>query len=301
MKSGLIVFFTMIALLSTASSDFWISNIATNSSAWTIHRQSGNVSYIFSSSVEGEISPIDFYNRVLYPYQSSYIDVNENDLRLRERTNAQEGKYKSTENIELKSSTDNSITINYYKLPGSNSITFSFFEAWPAYLVAGRTLEYSGRQINDHDFIGNNRDYVSSDLLYNYELSEKRKTVMQILRMNATVSATDDAILWADFKPTKYLGYISSTNTTGIANIGYKQSDSHYDVKRRSYPIINEGNDRYSGRYNLERRIEMRSAFENYSITDEWLPCYSDGLSYISFEDVNRHSTDIIFDCSCYI
>ncbi len=93
---------------------------------------------------------------------------------------------------------------------------------------------------------------------------------MWLDRMNATVMATDDAILQADFMPTKYLGYLIKAKTTGIANLGYRQTGQHYDVKRRAYYAINEDNERYYGIYTLGRKIEMRSVFENYNETDEW-------------------------------
>jgi hypothetical protein len=86
--------------------------------------------------------------------------------------------------------------------------------------------------------------------------------------MNATLLATDDAILLAEFKPTKYLGYLIQAKTIGIADLSYTQRDYRYDARHQMYPAISEGDDRYNGAFDLRRLIEMRSAFNNYNETD---------------------------------
>lgn len=269
-------FIVLFVLVSISSADFWSNTITTNSSSWSIYRQSQNLSFDLSSSVEGNISAIESYGRVLSPHQSYYADVTANDIRLRERISALEGKYKYQDKMKLLSRIDNDIYIYFNKPSGTNIYTFSFYERWPVLLTSSKTLEYQGRQINSRDFEANNRDFVGSNLLYNRNLSEERQTVMWLDRMNATVLATDDAILQAEFMPTKYLGYLILANTTGIADLRYKQAQSGYDVKRRDYPAASEGYERYYGTYTIGRKIEMRSIFDNNILSEEWLPCCYD-------------------------
>jgi hypothetical protein len=301
MKPDLIALIIIMSLISTATADFWASTVGTDSSSWSIYRQSGNINCNLSSSIEGKIAPIDSHGRVLSPYQSRYADIGENDVKLRERTSALEGKYKSEDNIRLWSNIANSVNIYYFKPFGSDIFSFSYYEQWPALLTTSRTLEYVGQQINDRDFQGNNRDFVGSNLLYNHELSEELRAVMWLDRMNATVLATNDSIIQAEFMPTKYLGYLIRANTTGIADLRFRHAGSQYDVKRRDYPAVDEGDERYYGTYTLARKIEMRSVFENKNNTaiDEWLPCCNGGWSYMRSEDPQGHSANGFFNCSC--
>ena len=101
--------------------------------------------------------------------------------------------------------------------------------------------------------------------------------------------------------PTKYLGYAISIQTTGIDDLKYKQTAPQYDVKRRDYPAINEGDERYYGTYYLSRTIEMRSKFENNNATEEnWLPCLIGDCTSVSFQTQYGKNGAAFFNCSCY-
>jgi hypothetical protein len=306
MKLEFLTLGILLALVSSVSADYWSSSVSTNSSSWSITRQSGNISLSLSSAVEGNISPTELHGRVLGAYQSHYAEVKANDVRLRERTSSLEGKYRSEDEISLWSKIDNEVDIEATKPAGSNVYTFTYHEQWPVLMTARRTLEYSGRQINDRDFVGNNRDFVGSNLLYNRELSKEQRTVMWLDQMNATVLATDDAILQAEFMPTKYLGYLIKANTTGIADLSYKLRSSQYDVKHQNYPALSEGEERYYGTYDLSRKIEMKSVFEKSNDTDDgadsWLPCCYVGWNDMMYFDKKGFGTGAkgVFDCACY-
>jgi len=154
-------------------------------------------------------------------------------------------------------------------------------EQWPVFIRAVRTLDYSGQQINDRDFEGNNRDFVGAYFLYNHELSKEQRSVIWLQLMNATVLATNDTILLAEFKPTKYLGHQIKAKTTGIADLSYRLSDSQFDFTNQNYPALSEGEERYYGTYDLARKIEMKTVFEKSDDTDDevdsWLPCCGNG------------------------
>jgi hypothetical protein len=242
---------------------------------------------------------VAYRGRMLNPYHSYYAELKANDIRLRERTAALEGSYKSEENISMQAATENEINIGVYKPFNSDIYTITYNETWPAYMKAIRTMEYSGHQINDRDFEGNNGDYVGANLLYNRELFKDRRSIMWLNRMNATVLATNDAIVEARFKPTKYLGYRIETHTTGLADFRYKFSDERYNVKLRSYPARSEGDERYYGTYDLIRRIEMKTVYDKNNGTEEWLPCDFTGWADISPPDRVGHSADEVFNCVC--
>jgi hypothetical protein len=266
---ALLTLLTMVAFISGSNADYWSSSVGTNTSTWSIYRQSDNVSFDLSSSVEGNIAPIDAWGRVLKPCQSYYAEVKENDVRLSQRTNALEGHYKSDEIIRLRSRNIEGVDISFTKPFGTDVYTFYSKELWPVSLVSSRTLEYSGWRINNRDFEVNNKDFVGSNLLYNTNLSMDRRTVMWLDSLNATVLATDDAILLAELQPKKYLGYLVNMHATGIADLTYRQTSSQYDARRWDYPAIGEGTERYYGALDLARRIEMRSTYEKFNDTDD--------------------------------
>ena len=301
----------VFALSSNVCGVYWSSHVDTNSSHWSIYRESSNISFNLSSSVEGKISSVESRYRSLHPYQSYYEEVGTNDVRLKQRTNALEGSYKSTDEIMMQSVVyPDEIEITVDKPIGTDIYSIRYEnEQWPVIIKASKTLAYSGRQINDRDFEGNNGDFVGANFLYNHELSKEQRSVIWLQRMNASVLATNDTILSAEFKPTKYLGYLIQVNTTGIADLSYRQGDSQYDVKHKNYPALSEGEERYYGTYDLARKIEMRSVFERSDDTDadefsgySWLPCCSSGWGDMSIPDQKGFGTSAkgIFDCTCY-
>ena len=102
-QTPLVIFLVAVALTLNANADYWSSSVDTNSSHWSIYRQSSNISFYLASSVEGKISPVDSRGRILSPYQSYYEEVGTNDVRLRQRTSSLEGNYKSTDEIMMQS------------------------------------------------------------------------------------------------------------------------------------------------------------------------------------------------------
>jgi hypothetical protein len=310
MKRVYLVIFLIIAvvLTSNANAVFWSSSVKANSSSWSIYRESSNISFNLSSSVEGKISPVESRGRILSPYQSYYEEIRTNDVRLRQRTSSLEGSYKSSDEIMMQSVVyPDEIEITVDKPAGTDLYTIEYKnEKWPVFIKASRNLDYSGQQINNRDFEGNNGDFVGANFLYNRELSKEQRSVIWLRRMNATVLSTNESILLAEFKPTKYLGYEIKSNTTGIADLSYRFRDSRYDVKHQNYPALSEGEERYYGTYGLKRRIEMKSVFENSNETgdeaESWLPCCYAGWNDMMYFDKKGFGTGTkgVFGCTCY-
>jgi len=281
-----IIFLLAAMLASISNAEHWSSSNDIDSSHWSIYRESSNMVFNLSSSVEGSISPVESHGRTLAPYQSYYEEIRDNDVQLRQRINSLKGIYKSTDDINLLSVVyPGSLEVLIDMPAGTDVHTIEYDETWPVLLKAERTLTYFGKQINNYDFESNNGDSVAANLLYNNELSKEQRSNIWLQQMNATVLATNKSIILAEFKPTKYLGYLISTKTTGIADLSYKFRDSQYDVKHQNYlPPLGEGDERYYGAFDLTRKIEMRSLFKKANTTDDedswmpsWLPCCSDG------------------------
>jgi hypothetical protein len=299
---GLILSLIFIA---TVGADYWSASVAANTSTWSIHRQSENLIFDYSQSVQGTVSPVDYGGRSLSPYYSGYQDVNVNDVRLRDRTSALQGSYSSVERMNLQSDTTNPVYINMTKLGGQDFIVIQFFEERPVILRSSKTIKYSGKEINDREFAGNNLDFAGSNLLYNKELSKETNVGMLLRNMNATVIAANDndSLLSANFMPNKEMYYDTRTHTTGIAEMKYRQMSSNYDLKRGTYTVLGEGDERYSGDYNITRSIHMKSDFQYIESEDDWQTCLisrGNDLFPLQVRDLGFSPKDV-FDCTCYM
>jgi hypothetical protein len=294
-----------LIFITTAGADYWSASVAANTSTWSLYRHSETLVFDYSQSVQGTVSPIDYNGRSLSPYYSGYQDVDVNDVRLRDRTSALQGSYSSEEQMRLQSDTTNPVYVNLTKLGGQDFTVVQFFEEWPVILRSSKTIKYSGKEINDREFAGNNLDFAGSNLLYNKELSKETNVGMLLRNMNATVIAANDndSLLSADFMPNKEMYYDTRTYTTGIAEMKYRQTSSSYDFKRGTYTVLNEGDESYNGNYNITRSIHMKSDFRYNELDDSWQPCcISSGIDMNPFEvrDLGV-SPQEVFDCTCYM
>lgn len=285
----------LLALISCASAASWSGSVKTDSDTWSITRESSNLSFIYEQSVQGQISPVDYRGRILSPYHSNYKDVTMNDARLKERTAALQGSYSSEELLSLKSSINNSVNATIYKPAGSDVYTIDFYEKWPVNLNYSKSMTYSGKEINDRDFVGNNGDFIGSNFLYNHEFSKERTLNMSLERMNATILATDEAIDLGEVKATRDTQYKLQSHSTGIANFEWRQVGTEDE-------ILNAGDERFVGVYDIAKNIRMKSRFDTIQKEDEWLPCCSGGFFSMNPADQKPFkSAKGIFDCTCYV
>ncbi len=296
--------FLITIMISCSDANYWSSTVGTNSGYWYIYRQTSNVSFNSTQTVIGNISPVQgMHGRVLSPYQSSYSKIKYNDVSLIERESALEGSYASASQIKMISQINNNvIDIGFSKPIGSDIYTINYPEEWSVQLVAAKAINYSGKSINDWAYNGNNNDFINLNLLYNRQLVRESKTVMWLQRMNATVQATDDRIISAEFNPTKYLGRSDRIHSTGIADLSYKQAGSTYNAKRYNYPPVGEGRERYYGTFDISRLMEMKSVDVIPHQEDDWLYCCSGGWESMMKSDREGLGANAssIFDCSCY-
>lgn len=143
--------------------------------------------------------------------------------------------------------------------------------------------------------MGNNHDCIGANFLYNTEFSKERSLNMSLKRLNATLLATDEAINSAEVKASRDTEYKIQTYSTRIANFKWRQVDA--DNK-----ILNAGDERFVGVYDIVKNIRMKSRFNLVRNEDYWLPCCSGGFADMSLPDQRGFGASArgIFDCSCY-
>jgi hypothetical protein len=288
-----LLFAAMISSACAASYTFGVDNVTDGSSFW-IHRQSATMKLDLATSVEGDIGPIAVTpaGRVLSPFLSGFADLAANDVRLRERTAALQGTYSSEGVISLRSEAEADVNRTYFKPAGSDVWTITLEENWPVTLNASKTLDYVGEMINDRDASGNNGDCVGGSFLYNTELSRERNVAMRLDRLNATVIATKDTIVSADVFPTRSTVYDTRSHSTGIADLRYRQTDSRGE-------LINLGEERYSGTYDITRKVEMVLVETNETEEIDWLACCVGGCDEIDPCQMASWGEEGVFDCAC--
>lgn len=291
-----LAYITMLfVLISSAYSASWSGSVKTNSDVWSITRESSNLSFSYEQSVQGQISPVDYRGRILSPYHSFFEDVKVNDLRVKERTSALQGNFSTEEQLLLKSSTNDSVNMTIFKPAGSDVYAIDLYEKWPVKLSYSKYMTYSGKEINNRELVGNNKDYVGANFLYNPKFSKERSLKMNLLRMNATILATDEAIDLSEVKATRETQYKLQSHSTGIANFKWQQVGTHDE-------ILNAGDERFVGTYDIAKNIRMKSRFDMIQKDDEWLPCCSGGFfSMNPMDQKPLKSAKGIFDCTCFI
>lgn len=284
----------LLALIFSASAASWSGSVKTDSGSWDIKRQSSNSSFFYEQSVQGQISAVDYRGRSLSPYHSFYENVNFNDVRVKERTAAQQGAYSSEEMLSIKSNINNSVNATICKPAGSDVYTIEFQEHWPVNLSYSKSINYTGKGINNREFFGNNYDYAGANFLYNHEFSKERHLNATLKRMNSTVLATEEAILKAELEATRDTQYSLKSHSTGIATLKYRQLDERNE-------ILNEADERFVGIYDINSNIQMKSRFDKIQKEEDWLLCCSGGyLNLTTVEQEGLKSARGIFDCTCH-
>jgi hypothetical protein len=215
---------------------------------------------------------------------------------VRERTAALEGKYSSEELLTLRSSINNSVNVSITKPSGSDIYTIEFYERWPVRLSYSKSMAYAGKQINNREFVGNNRDFVGANFLYNQVFSKERSLRMTLERMNATLFATDEAIDLGEVKATRDTQYRLQSHSTGIASFKYLQAGAEEGE------ILNAGDERFVGTYDIVKNLRMRSRFDLRRSEDDWLPCCAGGYTSMNLKDQGYlgKTSRGVFDCSCF-
>lgn len=299
MKKSMLIILLLAVLMSGVAAVSWSGYVATNTNSWQISRQSSNLSMDISGYVEGTVSPVERQGRVLSPYASYTRTVQSNGAALLESAAALQGLYSSEDQIMMKSQV---FEFGYIwdKPAGTDVWTAEFYSNWPVTINYSRSLDYIGKNINNREFISNGEDNIGANFLYNLKLTKEQNWNLSAGRLNATILATNDSILQAELFENKEIDYRLESHSTGIADLKFTQSGAQYSTETGDYILAAQGEERYSGDYNIVRHIRMRSNFSREKEDDEWLPCCSSGWAEMSHRDKVGHSADSVFDCTCF-
>lgn len=292
--SPILVLMLPLIFLSNTYAASWAGHVDTNTTSWSIDRDSATVGFNLGSFVEGDISPIvGPGGRILGAYHSYYSDVDVNDVRLSERTAAFEGQYSSEEVMRLRAETLEAVNFTATKPAGSDVWTIAWYETWPVTLLSSKTIDYTGDGINDRDYAGNNLDYAGMSFLYNKEFSKDRKVNLQLDRMNVTVVATNDSIISANLLPTKSIDYEIESHSTGIADLEHKLTGTDRTT------VISRGEERYMGVFDISRKIGVHTEYNDNENESDWLSCCFGGYDGIDPADLESWDEFIVFEGNC--
>ncbi len=286
-----------------ASAAFWKASIGTDSTSWTLFRESENMSFRYESHVSGKIEPVNGpKNTTLNSWHSSFFDANFNDVRLSERTAALQGDYKTDEITGIMARNDASVESEISKPVGSDEYSILYHETWPVGLIQRKSMAYNGSGINTREFSGNNMDYVGTNFLYNKNLIKDVTVRMTVVKLNATLVANDQSIEKADLDITRSTDFRFRARSNGISDIRYLQSGpSLQEGSVPRYQVQNFGEQRYVGSYDMTKIITMKNREDRLASEDYWLPCCFSGWEDMATTDTIGFGemAKKVFDCSC--
>ncbi|MFZ2471895.1 MAG: hypothetical protein WAW52_08145 [Methanothrix sp.] len=269
-----IILLTFASVSVDCSATFWHGYVAINGSSWQIVRHSENISLTSIEASKGNITSLQItpQGRSVDGYYSRYANMNANDVVSKERTSADQGSLRYAEICNLRANVEEAVTQSISKANDSNITFVEFSEYWPSQIQSRRHLYYSGSQINDRDYGGNNFDYVGTNFLYNTELEKDRTYRMLLQKINVSIAATDEAFLQVDYQPTKTLLYSGKSYSTGLAGLKYGMASG--DQRSLTKGIINYdvlGSQDYYGTalMNLSMNLSSKNVVLQYN--DSWL------------------------------
>lgn len=279
----IIIFLISSSALATLS---WSSSYTGPGGHWSIVRQSSGTGILESNSdIRGSITPVRVTpsGRSINGTASKYSSLSVNDVGSREKLSALEGRIIIQEG-------------SFFGYDDSGGYTFKgsigrnyhseHQELWPVFLISRNIINYKGSGINDLGEVRNTYDRIGEKLLYNKNFEKDLFVNTSLTRFNVTVDAINDS-LSAEIQPTKWLNYNLNTKTSGIADLSAGIVNTKFDVQHQNYPYSMQNEERYVGNYNIQRNIQVNSAFNNpldedFNPGDNWLPCLcqTDGFKY---------------------
>ena len=180
----------------------------------------------YSGNITGiEATP---QGRMVSGGHSRYIDIDLNDVALKQRRSAFQGEIKSEKYTKLSAEAEEPITREILKPFGTPFYEFNFTEVWPVHFQSDEAVVYKGTEINDRDLSANNRDFVSASFLYATELSGVRRCRMDFSRVNITLIADNNDVVNVEFLPIKHLNYGIEAFSSGMTDLIIQADGSGY-------------------------------------------------------------------------
>ena len=265
-RIALLLILLLISLPPPIHATSWYATIG----SWRIERQSETLSFELQDYYSGNITGIEAtpQGRMVSGFHSRYIDIDINDVAIKQRRSAFNGEIKAERYAKLWADAEEPITREVLKPSGTPFYEFNFTEVWPVQFQSDDAVVYRGTEINDRDLSANNLDFISSSFLYAVELSGTKRSRMDFSRVNITLTADNDDVVKVEFLPNKNLNYSIEAFSSGMTDLSYRQTAPDMVT------IINEGDQSFFGDYALNATIEM-GAINNKMETDFLLEGYS--------------------------
>ena len=262
-----VVFFLLFLLSSYASSRFYY--FGETDSGWnTGIRESNTLTMDLSGFSMGQGS------------YSHYGEVGINDVRVRDRTSSpngtlsyQEGMYVTSRTYEENSDEDNSdVKFAVVKPPGAQDYYITVDEYWPVHIDASRTLDFSGKSINDIEYFGNNFENAGSSFLYASNLRKDTSVNLDLkdVHFNAIVNDTSHRIVKDEFMPNLTLLYNHRSSFTGLATFRAQHSFNRKPAMKDEQS--------YWGTFTVTRNINSTSI----NLTKPWFDANLSGYDWLS-------------------
>lgn len=245
------------ALLLCASGSCRYYQVSEGETGWTTGlRESGNVSL----SLYGlAIGAGDYYR---------FTEADYNEVRVRERISASDGTLDTKERLLIEADVTEDVEVELEKKPGGQDYTLTVNESWPVAMYSQRSLDFMGKGIYNRDSFGNNLDFVAASFQRVADLKSER-TCLQSLEnawFELQLNNTTKAVYVDRFMPNKTIEYDLYSLFEGEATFSYGQSDGRIP--------ISESEERYAGRFQLQRGLLMSSLGRNFTQYDDyWLEC----------------------------
>lgn len=227
----------------------WYASIG----SWKIERQSETISFELQDYYSGNITGIEAtpQGRMVSGGHSRYIDVDLNDVAVKQRRSAFQGEIKSEKYTKLSAEAEEPITRGILKPSGTPFYEFNFTVVWPVHYQSDEAVVYKGAEINDRDLSRNNLDFVSTSFLDATELSGVRRCRMEFSRVNITLIADNDDVVNLEFLPTKQLNYGIEAFSSGMTDLSYRQTAPDMVT------TVIEGDQSFYGDYTLNATVDM--------------------------------------------
>jgi hypothetical protein len=261
-----ILIYSIICSISMIQAASWSASVDT----WSTDRQSSTLNFSYVDNMNGSITDmaVTAQGRSIKGYHSHFLDINLNNIRLKERTSAKTGEIGGEEKVDLVSVATNDVVNVVSKPVNDLNYYFDYTERWPVKLSARRAMGYLGEGINDQEFSSNNMDYVGSNSLYGKRYYLDRFVILNLNRTNISVVATiSGGFKNADFLFTKNTSFRQEIWSTGIADLRY-----HLASMEGTRPDVT-GEERFFGDYKLKTRLFMDADNIRLDPSEEGLQC----------------------------
>jgi hypothetical protein len=212
---------------------------------------------------------------------SRYTDINNNDVRMRERISTNYGTVDTDEVVVMEANATEPGYIGAEKAPGNQDWHLMVNEKLPVFMRASRSMDYKGKEgMSDRDFFGNNQDYVGSSHLRSTELKKDRVAV-QVLESAQFLMGMNDTtkgIFLDKVNLAQLTAYNMESKSHGTVDLKYKHVIDH--------AVAAEGDELYEGTVSIARKIIMFSKIDGQTFDDTWLGCCP---KLILIPDMDRH------------